>query len=361
MSNRVLREAFVDLYSIPRMTEVRLRNLLERFGEPEQVFAASKDDLLSVERVDQELAAAVVSYKRSAETAHRFSQAKRSGVWTIARVDEEFPPVLKELGHSPPVLFIRGEIRPADRQAIAVVGTRRPSSYGRQVAEKLGRQLAEHGVTVVSGMARGIDTCAHRGALEGGGRTLAVLGSGIDVCYPPENRKLYDEICSHGAVMTEFNLGVEPLAMNFPKRNRIVSGLSRGVVAVEAGEKSGVLNTVAWARDQGRNVYVVPGRTTDQTCVGTNRLLREGARVVTGVEDILRELGVALKPAERAEVSVAEEERPVLDFLTGDPQHVDEVCQGLGMPMSRLLGVLMQLEIKGLVRQLPGKLFVRQA
>jgi len=213
---------------------------------------------------------------------------------------------------------------------------------------------------VVSGLARGIDTYAHRGALTAGGRTIAVLGCGVDVYYPPENRKLQDEIAGHGAVVSEFPLGAEPLAMNFPKRNRVVSGLSRAVVAVEAGEKSGVLNTVAWALDQGRDVYAVPGNVTAQQSVGTNRLLREGAKPVLCAEDVLSELGLKVKREERARVEVAEDERPVLDFLSSEPVHVDDICEGVGVPMAGLLSVLFQLEMKGLVRQLPGKLFVRE-
>lgn len=359
--SRELREAFVDLYAIPRMTELRLKNLLERFGGPEEVLSAEAGGLAAVEGVDRELADAVRSYKRGPELGRRIEEARDAGVWTVAYNEPGFPARLRELRHSPPVLFVRGDVVEGDRLAVAVVGTRRPSPYGRAVGEKLGRELAEHGVTVVSGLARGIDTCAHRGALAGNGRTLAVLGSGIDVCYPPENRRLFDEVGSHGAVLTEFNLGVGPLAMNFPKRNRVVSGLSAAVIAVEAGERSGVLNTVAWALDQGRFVFAVPGRITDATSIGTNRLLREGARPVAAAAEVLRELGVALKPAERVALPIADDEKPVFDFLTGDPVHVDEICQGLGMPVSKLLGVLMQLEVKGLVRQLPGKLFVRQA
>ena len=355
-----LREAFVDLYAVPRMTEVRLKNLLDRFGSPEAVLNADESAAREVEGVDKELAAAMKGYARSAQTARRLKEAQAVGIRTTSYADADYPAALKELRHSPPVLFARGEVKTEDRLAVALVGTRRPSQYGREAAQKLARRLAEHGVTVVSGLARGVDTCAHQGALAAGGRTIAVLGSGLDVCYPPENRRLLEEIAERGAVLSEFTLGTGPLAMNFPKRNRVVSGLSRAVLAVEAGEKSGVLNTVAWAIDQGREVYAIPGRIFDRTSIGTNRLLRTGARPITCVEDILLELGLALRPDRSSVVPVADDEKPVLDALTGDPVHVDEICQGLGLPMSVLLGILMQLELKGLVRQLPGKLFVRQ-
>ncbi|MBN2464860.1 DNA-processing protein DprA, partial [candidate division WOR-3 bacterium] len=230
-------EQFVDLYAVPRMNETRLKNLLARFLTPERVFDADQDDLVEVKGIDRELATAIRSYRRGDETARRLKAAQALGVRAVSYGDEAYPGNLKRLAHMPPVLFVRGEIRPEDETAAAVVGTRVPSYYGRQVAEKLGRELAQHGVTVVSGLARGVDTFAHKGALEGGGRTVAVLGCGIDVCYPPENRRLYEAIAAEGAVLSEFSLGVEPLAMNFPKRNRVVSGLSRAVVAVEAGEK----------------------------------------------------------------------------------------------------------------------------
>jgi len=355
-----LDEAIADLYAVPRMNETRLKYLLAHFGKPDRVLDAKRAELLEVEKVDKELASAVVGYKRSEETERRISAARAAGVRTVCLADAGFPANLRELAHMPPVLFIRGEVKEADSVAVAIVGTRMASNYGRQVAEKLGADLARNGVSVVSGLARGIDSYAHKGALSAGGRTLAVLGCGVDVYYPPENRRLQDEIAEKGAVISEFPLGTEPLAMNFPKRNRIVSGLSRGVVAVEAGEKSGVLNTVAWAVDQGRDVYVVPGNVTARQSIGTNRLLRDGARPVMSAEDILRELGVAAGRAERANVEVAEEEKPVLELLTSEPMHVDDIGEELGMPMASLLSVLLQLELKGLVRQLPGKQFVRE-
>jgi len=358
-SNR-LREAFVDLYAVPRMNETRLKNLLARFRTPERVLEAAEGELIEVKGVDKELAGAIRSYRRSDDTSRRLAAARELDVRTIGYTDEDYPENLKRLAHMPPVLFIRGEVRPEDTIAAAVVGTRQPSHYGRQVAEKLGRELAQHGVTVVSGLARGVDTFAHKGALEGGGRTLAVLGCGLDVHYPPENRRLYDAIGAQGAVITEFSFGAEPSAFNFPKRNRVVSGLSHAVVAVEAGEKSGVLNTVAWAVDQGRTVFAVPGNITSTQSLGINRLLSEGAKPVLSVDDILRELGVAKRAEERAQVEVAAEEKPVMEFLTAEPAHVDEICEGLGVPMAGLLSVLMQLELKGLVRQLPGKYFVKE-
>jgi len=343
------------------MTEFRLKNLLQRFGTPEAVLAAARAELLAVPGVDEALAHAIVAYRRDEALARRIALARQLGIKTVSYRDKEYPANLRDVPHMPPVLFIRGTVKAEDQQAVAIVGTRQPTHYGAQLAERLARELAENGVTVVSGLARGIDTWAHRGALAGNGRTLAVLGCGLDVYYPPENRRLYEEIAGHGALVTEFPMGTEPLAMNFPKRNRIVSALARVVVAVEAGEKSGVLNTCAWALDQGREVLAVPGRLTDPRSVGTNRLIRDGAKIVTSVQDILDELGVTGRGGKGPVVEVVGDEKTVLEFLSREPRHIDEVCEGLGMPMPVLLSVLLQLELKGLVRQLPGKLFVRQS
>jgi DNA processing protein len=356
----VFDERFLDLYAVPRMNETRLKRLLGQFGTPDRVLGAGREELLEVKGVDAELADAVLGYERTSETERQIQAARATGCQTLAFGAPDFPASLKELAHMPPVLFARGSLVEADRRAVAVVGTRQPTVYGRQMAERLGQELAASGVTVVSGLARGIDTFAHRGALAAGGRTVAVLGSGLDVCYPPENRRLRDEIAERGAVLSEFTFGTGPLAMNFPKRNRVVSGLGQAVVAVEAGEKSGVLNTVAWAQDQGRVVFAVPGNLTSPKSVGTDRLIRDGARPLLGVEDVLTEIGVAVRRAERREIPVTDEEKPVLDFLTAEPKHIDEVCDGVGMPVSRLLSVLLQLELKGLVRQMPGKLFVKE-
>lgn len=355
----IAQELFFDLYAVSGMTEARLRRLLEHFRSPEAIFSASADELLKVKRVDRQLARALGSYQRSRELAALLARAEELGVKVLSCLDDGYPQNLRDMPQMPPVLFVRGELKPTDRLAVAVVGTRSPSYYGRQVAEQLGRELARAGVTVVSGMARGIDTAAHRGALAAGGRTIAVAGCGIDQCYPPENRRLCEEIVRQGAVVSEFPLGVGPLALNFPRRNRVVSALSRAVVAVEAGERSGVLNTVAWAFEQGRDVYAVPGRITDAKSVGTNRLLCQGARVLTGAGDILSDLGIAVRQRPGEQVEATDEEAPVLELIGNDPVHIDELCEALGLSISRLLGLLLRLELKGGVRQLPGKYFVR--
>lgn len=353
------REEYVDLYAVPRMNETRLKHLLAHFEDPGRILSAKYSALRDCPGIDEELARAVAGYRRGDETEQRIKAARDSGVQTLGFRDPEYPANLKDLAHMPPVLFARGAVVEEDRLAAAIVGTRRATHYGRQVAERFAQVFAQNGVTVVSGLARGVDTCAHKAALEAGGRTIGVLGCGLDVFYPPENRRLYDEVAASGAVISEFAPGTEPLAMNFPKRNRVVSGLSRAVVAVEAGEKSGVLNTAAWAADQGRDVYAVPGPVTSPLSLGSNRLLLTGARPATCPEDVIRDLGVAVQLEEKAKVDISAEEAPVMEALSADPLHVDEICETLGMPMATLLGVLMQLELKGVVRQLPGKFFIK--
>lgn len=353
------KEFFFDLYAIPGMTEFRLKNLLARFETTEGILGAEIDALVKVEGVNEKLAQAIVSYQRSPELEKQMATAQRLGVKVISYLDDGFPENLKGVAHMPPVLFVRGEIQKCDRLAVAVVGTRFPSSYGVQVAKRLGWELGKAGVTVVSGLARGVDTYAHRGALEAGGRTIAVLGCGIDVYYPPENCELCETIVKNGAVASEFPLGTEPLAMNFPKRNRIISALAQVVIAVEAGEKSGVLNTCAWAKEQGRVVFAVPGRIGDERSLGTNRLIRDGARILTDTTDVLNWLGMMVQKEERIEIPVAEKEMPVLKVIDSEPKHIDEICELVGMPMAELLSLLFQMEVKGLVKQLPGKFFVR--
>ena len=338
---------------------VRLQGLRDHFGDLALAWQAPVDALQAA-GLSPKLALRVEQMRTDADLDRILAQAEAQGIEILTWDDEFYPPRLKEIDQPPPVLYVRGTLTAEDSWAVAVVGTRRISAYGRQVAEELASFLAANGVTVISGLARGVDTFAHKGALDGGGRTLAVLGCGVDVCYPPENRKLYDSISAQGAVISEFSFGAEPSAFNFPKRNRVVSGLSQVVVAVEAGEKSGVLNTVAWATDQGRTVFAVPGNITSQQSLGINRLLKNGARPLLSVDDVLHELGVARRADERSKVEIAAEEKPVMEFLTAEPAHVDEICEGLGMPMAGLLSALMQLEIKGLVRQLPGKYFVKE-
>lgn len=351
--------SFIDLLDIPRMTEAKLKNLLEQFSSLDNIFNAQMSELSQVKGVDNDIASAIKNYSRSKATEEKIARGEKLGVKVISYLDSDYPKNLKNISHSPPVLFVRGEIKEVDQKALAVIGTRHPTPYGRMVAEKFAFELAQLGITIVSGLARGIDTAAHIGALKAKGRTIAVLGCGVDVFYPPENKKYYDEISQNGAVISEFNLGTMPFAMNFPKRNRIISGLSLGILAVEAPANSGVLNTVTWAAEQGREVFAVPGAIDKQTSVGTNRLIKDGAKPVTSVEDICQELKIVFERKEKSEVPVSEMEKKILEILSSEPLYPDQLTEILSQPISVLLPQLLSLEIKGLVKQLPGNKYVK--
>ncbi|MBS4016062.1 MAG: DNA-processing protein DprA [Candidatus Latescibacteria bacterium] len=350
---------FIDLFDIPRMTEAKLKNLLQEFQTPEAIFNAEMQDLLNVKGIDNEIAGAIKNYKQSKETEEKYQRAEQLGIKTVSYLDVNYPKNLKNISHAPPVLFIRGEIKQEDEKALGIIGTRLPTAYGKMVAEKFAYELAQMGITIVSGLARGIDTAAHLGALKAKSRTIAVLGCGVDIYYPPENKRLYDQISQNGAVISEFNLGTTPFAMNFPKRNRIISGLSLGILAVEAPANSGVLNTVTWAADQGREVFAVPGAINQKSSIGTNQLIKDGVKPVTSVEDICQELDIAFEKKEKKDIPVTELEKQILDFLSAEPLYPDEIVDKLKQPMSVLLPQLLSLEIKGLIKQLPGNKYIK--
>lgn len=291
--------------------------------------------------------------------------------------DHGYPKNLKNIHTPPKQLYINGEFLERDDMAIAIVGSRRASLYGVETAEKLGYELAVRGVTVVSGMAMGIDSAAHRGALKAKGRTIAVMGSGHNVIYPPQNKKLYEEIAKTGAVITEFEDNVEPLPGHFPARNRIISGLSLGVVVVEAAKNSGALITANFAAEQGRTVFAIPGKVSSTTSAGTNALIKDGACLIQSADDILEELSIKeIAPASgegreaideriarqtKAYIynSLTEDERRVYKNLSDEPIYVDEVIESSGIEQAKALKVLLNLELKKLIVQLPGKQFVR--
>lgn len=350
---------YVDLLSLPKMTDVKLKNLLQKFKSPEVIFETSTQDLIEEAGIEPDLASAIKNYHRSDEIKQKITIGERLGIKTISFLDGNYPKNLTTIDQFPPVLFVRGEIKIEDAKALAIIGTRSATDYGKQIAERFAFELAGYGIAIVSGLARGIDTIAHKGAIKGKGRTIAVLGCGIDVYYPPENRKLYSEIAEHGAVLTEFNLGTPPLAHHFPKRNRIISGLAVAVLAVEARSKSGVLNTVEWAANQGRDVFVVPGDIRSKTSEGTNQLIKDGAKPVSSIQDILEELGISVKKEEKREIPVSEIEKKLLETIALEPLYVDKIAELTDMDIPSLLTMLLDLEMKGLVNQLPGKRYIK--
>ncbi|MGH2347924.1 MAG: DNA-processing protein DprA [bacterium] len=274
--------------------------------------------------------------------------------------DPGYPPALRTIADPPEALYVRGSLREVDRQAVAVVGARRASSYGLSVAEWLGRELVHCGITVVSGMARGIDGAAHRGALAAGGRTIAVLGCGPDVVYPPEHAELMVQVIDAGAIMTEFPPGTAPLPQHFPQRNRIISGLSLGVVVVEGRVQSGALVTADFALQQGREVFAVPGHIFAETAHLPHRLIQEGAKLVTTVDDILSELRLPHRPPppQEPELVLDGVEAAIYAELSLDPQHIDAISLRCGLPVAEVGGALLALELKGAVRSLAGQRYI---
>lgn len=351
------------LKGIPR---ARLLEILRRSGTPERLLLPVQGEVAPSGLSPAE--ASLLARDVSGEVDEQLRLGIPAECGITAWTDEQYPALLRHIYYPPLVLFWRGNISCAEQPTIAVVGSRKCSHSGRAVAERLGRGLAAEGFVVVSGLARGIDTAAHRGALAAGGASIAVLGCGVDVCYPAENRRLLAEIVEKGAVVSEFPMGTPPLRQNFPLRNRIVSGLSLGVLVIEAGEASGALVTVTHALSQGREVFVVPGDITLTSTIGSNRLLKEGARPVTEVEDIIEELGPRLdgklEPigscAPMAD-SVSGKEETLLACLSHAPTHVDLICAQVGFELSEVLSLLVSLELKGYVRQEPGNLFLRVA
>lgn len=351
-------ECWIGLSLVPGIGENRLRFLVSRFKSARGVFEASRSELSSLGILDNRILVEL-SGSRYVELGQKQADLiHKVGGQVVTFLDQDYPQNLKNLDDAPPLLYVRGSLEEDDSLAIAIVGSRRATAYGRATAERLSFELASRGVTIISGFATGVDSAAHRGALRAGGRTLAVLGCGLDINYPASNRGLREKIVSSGALVTEFPLGTQPLAGNFPKRNRIVSGLSLGLVVAEAAIKSGTFSTVKWAADQGREVFAVPGDINRKTSSGTNRLIKEGAKLTTCADDVLEEIGISKRPAiQAAKESVSDDEREVMERLEYGPVHVDEIAEHLKMPVSKTLAVLLSLELKGVVRQTPGKIF----
>ncbi len=338
---------------------VRLTRLLELCGSIEKVFTLSAAELKDA-GIPGKTAAKIenwesLPWKKELE----FSESK--GISIITLPDKNYPALLKQIFDPPILLFVKGTI-PAEGSPFAIVGTRTPSVYGLKMAEKFAEDLSYLGFVIISGMARGVDTAAHRGALKAGGKTVAVTGCGFSHCYPAENRKLSEEIAGSGAVITEFTSNVPPEPQNFPRRNRIVSGLSKGVLVVEAGQKSGALITAHLAADQGREVFALPGRIDALSSKGANQLLKEGAALVENVEEIISGLNMEIKKPARADETpmpvLSEDEHTVLQCIrTDDRQTIEELLLKTEMESVRLFQILLTLTIKNLVIELPGKIY----
>jgi DNA processing protein len=343
----------------PRLTAA----LLERFGTPGAVLRAPAAQLTQVPHIGPKVSGDLSRALQDIDLTDELEALEKHGVGLLALGSPEYPASVREIADPPHLLYVRGRLEERDARAVAIVGSRHCTGYGRRVTERLAGGLARHGYTVVSGLARGIDGTAHRAALQAGGRTVAVLAGGLSRIYPPEHTDLAREVEAAGALLTEASMHMEPLATLFPARNRLISGLSRAVVIVEAAERSGALITAGLAADQGRPVFAVPGPVDSAASGGTNALIRKGAILVRSVDDILEELegvsaGAAAAPAEPPP-GMDEVQRRVWDFLGERPRHLDEMVQQLALPVAQLSGTLMLLEMRKVVRRLPGNQYER--
>ena len=359
------REALVALNLLPDIGPVRVRNLLDKFGSATGILKASEGALVTVDKVGPKAAATIANWNKAIDLEGELTRIEKFGCTIITQDDETYPELLREIYDPPIVLYVRGELKPEDRHAIAMVGTRQSTLYGRQSAERIARQLAASGITVVSGGARGIDSFSHEGALQTAGRTIAVLGTGLDIVYPAENVQLYQRIAGQGAVITQFPFGRKGSKQSFPIRNRIVAGMTQGTIVVEANRSSGALITANLAAEGGRTVYAVPGRIDSPRSAGCHDLIKQGAQLCESAEDVLAEFSTlnfsGQQPDEKAGPmpSLSPAEQSVYNVLTHEEKQQDEIIRRSEVPAAQVSVALLQLEMKQLVNQHPGRLFTR--
>ncbi len=354
------RAYLVALSQVTHIGPVRLGRLRDRFGELGLAWNADERELKRV--LDERTCRAVLSARASVDPAVVLDRVERTGAKVTTVLDDDYPRILREIPGPPPVLYYRGTLQAQDETTVAIVGTRRATSYGREVTTRVASDLASAGVTIVSGLAKGIDGYAHRASLDAGGRTIAVLASGVDIIYPPEHRQLAERIEESGALLSDYPPGTKPDAPNFPARNRIISGLSVATIVVEAPARSGALITVGFAADQGRDVYAVPGSILSHASEGTNKLLRQGATILTSAADLLEDLRLApIPPGEQAAqiaFPITDEERAIYALVTAEPQHIDELAYSASLTISQASALMTMLELKGLVANAGAQHFV---
>jgi len=362
---------WIALKSVAGVGNVVFFSLLEKFGSPQAVFGASAAGLAEVKGITKETVREIIHFNQWDKVKAELELISKNKINIITYQDKFYPEKLLNIYDRPPYIYVRGTLNDQDIN-IAVVGSRQASAYGNYTTERISRELAQRGITVVSGMARGIDSAAHRGAISGRGRTLAVLGSGLDVIYPPENKKLYFEIIENGAVISEYPMGTTPRPSNFPARNRIISGMSYGVVIVEAGEKSGSLITARLALEQGREVFAVPGSIDSAGSRGTNKLIKQGAKLIENTDDILEEIIPQMeiknvriresapspqKTNAKCLPQMSADEQKIIDLISAKKLHIDDLIATAGLSSAEILSALTRLELQGIVQQHPGKFF----
>ena len=363
------REALVALNLIEGVGPIRVRQLLEHFGDPPAILSASRQDLLRVRGIGEEVADAIAGWEKTVDLGAELKRIADFGCRVVVQSDPEYPELLKQIYDPPIVLYVKGELLPRDKNAVAMVGSRLTTHYGIEVARKLAYQLAYLGVTVVSGGARGIDSAGHQGALSAKGRTIAVLGTGINIVWPAENKEMFERVAANGAVITQFPFNRPGDKQSFPIRNRIVAGMTLGTVVVEANLTSGALITANFANEYGRQVFAVPGRIDSPRSKGCHDLIKKGAKLCEGAEDILSEFEYLFpasnRPPSPAEtgtlpaIELSENEQKVYDTLDHEEVGIDDVIRKSALPSSAVSVALLSLEMKRLIRQLPGKLFVK--
>ena len=359
---------WVWLNSVPGIGAVKSKKLLEYFEDPHNVWDAKENELRTLDFLTKTDIINLIDKEYRENVERHLYNIYKNNIEIISIKDEVYPYYLKNIYDPPVILFAKGSINKEEKY-LAIVGSRKATSYGLKMAQTISSELAKYGITVVSGMARGIDTLAHRGALNANGRTVAVLGCGVDIVYPIENSKLKEAIIENGACMSEYLPGTPPNANNFPARNRIISGMALGVVVIEAGERSGSLITANFALDQGREVFALPGNVNSINSAGTNKLIKEGAKMVTGIDDILEEINMSFNEEkvksffidklkdDRLFKGLDEDERKVALCLKTEPLHIDIIAKQTGYSIQVVNSIIVMLELKGVVEQIPGKIF----
>jgi len=350
-------EALVSLNMVSDIGSVKLSRLLETYEKPENIFKAGPNELISISGIKEETAYNIISFKAKS-LEKELSLAKKLGLNIITLEDTGYPENLKNIPAAPIVLYVKGEIKTEDKLSIGIVGSRIASFYGLNNAEKFAYDLSGMGFTIVSGMARGIDTYAHKGALKAKGRTIAVMGSGFNYIYPEENVELAEEISRSGAVISEFPVNTIPFKQNFPRRNRIISGLSTGVLVAEAARNSGAIITADFALEQGREVFALPGKIDSNSSYGANELIKQGAKLVTCVDDILEEFS-QLEVVSDKGIDPEEKEDELYDLITEQSMHIDDIAEKTNMDIPQISDILLKLQLKKMIKQLPGRQFVR--
>lgn len=365
------REALVALNMVPQLGPVRFRQLLNHFGDPVRILSASKPQLMRVEGVSETTADSIVKWESSMDLAGELKRIEEFGCQIVTQEDENYPPLLREIYDPPILLYVKGTLTPRDKNSVAIVGSRMTTAYGMNTARKFGYQLAFMGITVVSGGARGIDSAAHQGALSAKGRTIAVLGTGINQVFPAENAALFDKIAANGALVTQFPFNRPADKQSFPIRNRIVAGMTLGTVVVEANLTSGALITAGMAVDYGRQVYAVPGQIDSPRSKGCHDLIKKGAKLCESAEDIVTEFEYLFPHTNRPPslgssnaatlpgLTLTDNEQKAWEALGHEELQIDELIEKTGLPASAVSVALLSLEMKRLVRQMPGKIFVR--